>query len=80
MLISLLEINKPAFNLNRALSEGGEAFYDALSAMTDITPYVVSGIKKLGEGVKYIPLNSLSVSDAKEVNAVLEYVYKFLNE
>ena len=79
-IISLLETNKPTFNLNRALSEGGEAFYDALSAMTDITPYVVSGIKKLGEGVKYIPLNSLSVSDAKEVNAVLEYVYKFLNE
>lgn len=79
-IISLLETNKPTFNLNRALYEGGGAFYDAISAFTDITPYIISGVKGLGVEVKYVPLNSLSVSDAKEVNIVLEYIYKLLNE
>ena len=79
-IISLLETHKPSLNLNRALYGGGEAFYDALSAMTDITPYVISGIMNLDAKAKYMPLNSLSVSDAKEVNSVLDYVYNLLNK
>lgn len=79
-IITLLEEHKPALDLNRALNEGGKAFYDALSALTDITPYVVSGIKGyiMGTEKKCVPTNSISVSDAEEINETLEYIYKIL--
>lgn len=79
-IITLLEAHKPTNDIKRALLEGGEAFNNALSAMSDITPYVVYGIKGyiMGTEMVCVPTNSISVSDAEEINETLEYIYKIL--
>lgn len=80
IIISLLEKNTSSLNLGRAIYGSSEDFFASLSAITDITPYVVTGIKEhiKGTKIKYMPINSLSTSDAEEINEVLEYIYKIL--
>ncbi|MBR4041806.1 MAG: hypothetical protein IKJ09_05830 [Bacteroidaceae bacterium] len=79
-IISLLEAHKPIADIETALVEGGEELDNTLSALTDITPYVVSGIKGyiMGTEMMCVPTNSISVSDAEEINETLGYIYKKL--
>ena len=80
-IISLLGMHKHTVDVVTALVEGGEELDNALSVLTDITPYVVSGIKGyiMGTEMMCVPTNSISVSDAEEINETLEYIYKILN-
>ena len=80
VIISLLDKNASNFNIGHAIYGSSEDFFASLSAITDITPYVVNGIKEhiKGTRIKYVPINSLSTSDAEEINEVIEYIYKIL--
>lgn len=81
-LITLLEGNTPRFNVRNAIYGSSEDFFESLSAMTDITPSVISCIREYANGtaMKYYPINSASVSDAEEINDTLEYIYKILEK
>lgn len=81
-IISLLDKNTSSFNIGRAIYGSSEDFFASLSATTDIIPYVVTGIKEYIKGtkMKYMPINTLSTSDAEEINETLEFIYKILEE
>ena len=57
-----------------------EDFLNACSALLDITPYVVLGIKSHNNGgeMKCMADSFLGVSDSEEINEVLRYVYGIL--
>ena len=82
MLITLLEDNTPRFSVGRAICGSSDDFFESLSSMEDITSSVISGIRGYVDGTKKscVPTNLLSISDAEEINAVLEYVYGILDE
>lgn len=82
VIISLLDKNASNFNIGHAIYGSSEDFFASLSAITDITPYVVTGIKEYIKGtkMKYMPINTLSTSDTEEINDTLEFIYKILEE
>ena len=79
VIIELLENHQPSFDLNSALHGNIEDFGMILSAISDITPYVIDALKAYAEGqkVKFIP-DVNSTVNSEDINLALEYIYQIL--
>ena len=79
VIIELLEKHKPSLDLNKALFGSTEDFCQGLSAISDVTPYVIKSLKTYGTEQKVLYVTDRnSPIDSEEIKMVIEHINKIL--